>query len=48
MTNNTSPLIRTFTPPVLADVFCPLNGWTVSRDGFCYNCGATDHETAQD
>ena len=31
-------------PPVLADVFCPEVGWTVSRDGVCFDCGATDHE----
>lgn len=31
------------TPPVLRDVFCPEVGWTVERDGFCFDCGATDH-----
>ena len=33
-------------PPTLTDVFCPHVGWTVARDGFCFDCGATDHETA--
>lgn len=35
------------TTPTLADVFCPRVGWTVARDGFCYDCGATDHETGE-
>lgn len=33
--------------PVLTDVFCPQAGWTVARDGFCYDCGATDHEVGK-
>lgn len=32
-----------FTPPVLTDVFCPQVGWTVARDGFCYDWGSTAH-----
>lgn len=36
--------LHVFTPPILTDVFCPLNGPTVARDGFCFDCGATDHE----
>ena len=31
--------------PTLTDVFCPEVGWTTARDGFCFDCGATDHET---
>lgn len=34
--------------PVMVDVFCPEVGWTISRDGFCYDCGATAHETAHE
>ena len=29
--------------PEIQDVFCPEVGWTVSRDGFCCDCGKTDH-----
>lgn len=32
------------TPPTFVDVFCPEVGWTVTRDGFCFDCGAPDHE----
>lgn len=39
--------IITFEPPTLTDVFCPQVGWTVARDGFCYDCGATDHKEPQ-
>lgn len=31
------------TAPAIRDVFCPEVGWTVERDGFCFDCGATDH-----
>lgn len=44
MTNR--PMIIEFHAPVLTDVFCPQVGWTVARDGFCYDCGATNHEEA--
>lgn len=37
-------MLYIMTAPVLTDVFCPEVGWTVARDGFCYDCGATDHE----
>lgn len=30
--------------PEFADVFCPEVGWTTARDGFCFDCGATDHK----
>lgn len=30
--------------PEFTDVFCPETGWTTARDGFCYDCGATDHK----
>lgn len=29
--------------PDFTDVFCPEVGWTTARDGFCFDCGATDH-----
>ena len=32
--------------PVLTDVFCPEVGWTVAHDGFCFDCGAVNHEEA--
>ena len=34
--------------PVMEDVFCPYVGWTISRDGFCYDCGATDHAVKEE
>lgn len=31
--------------PTLADAFCPFTGdWATIIDGFCRNCGATDHK----
>lgn len=30
--------------PDFTDVFCPEVGWTTARDGFCFDCGATDHK----
>lgn len=30
--------------PEFEDVFCPYVGWTITRDGFCIDCGSTDHE----
>ena len=47
MGNNNDRVI-TLHVPTLTEVFCPQVGWTVARDGFCHDCGSTDHETAQD
>lgn len=33
--------------PDFTDVFCPEVGWTTARDGFCVECGATDHEKSE-